>query len=560
MSEKTAATRPASGSGTARPLRLVSFVGLGGRRPDGSRGYLSTRYLWEGQRVETEFLAEALCSFFKPREVVLLATLEAQAEHGAALTARLAAAGVNPDFVELPAGASGDELWRQFELLAGALDLARRDTVLDITHGFRSQPFFSAAAVAFERAVTGREGQLRVVYGAFEARAEAENVTPVWDLTPFLELLDWSHALLLFLRTGQAEGVTAAVDDIGNRLLRAWAESGRRGPRPGEITSLSRALGRFGADLVALRSLGIVGTPGREGSAAELLRVLRAHRAQIEARLPPLARVLDRLEREIAPLAAGGALGVGDGEEALAALARRYLEMGRLLEAAIVVREAWLTRCTSGETGTPRTFQRDARLAAERQFRRRHAAEHERVSQLRNDLAHGGFRDNPARPERLVHGVTKAVAALRDGAPAPLAPATPLTAPDEAIFLNLSNHPSTGAANTWSEEQRQAALALAPRLVDLPFPAVPPDAGLDEIERLAGETLGRVPEGTVAAMVSGELALTMLLVPELQARGIRCLVATTRREVIELGDGRRESSFRFVRFRDCPALARAGDI
>lgn len=557
MSETASTALRADGAGTARPLRLVSFVGLGGKRPDGSRGYVRTCYLWEGRRAETEFLAEALCAFFAPREVVLLATPEARAEHGAALTERLAAAGVTPEFVELPAGASGDELWRQFELLGGALDLASRDTVLDITHGFRSQPFFSAAAVAFERAMTGRAGQLRVVYGAFEARSE--NVTPVWDLTPFLELLDWSHALLLFLRTGQAEGVTAAVHDIGNRLLRNWAQGGRQGPRPGEIASLSRALARFGADLVALRSLGIVGTPEREGSAAELLRVVRTHRPEIEASLPPLARVLDRLEREVAPLAGGGGLASGAGDGALAALAERYLAMGRLLEAAIVVREAWLTRCTPGEKSGSQALQLEARLVAERRFRRRHASEHKRVSQLRNDLAHGGVRENPTRPERLAHGVAAAVAALRGGESEPLTPPASPAAPGEAVFLNLSNHPSSGPAGSWSEEQRGAAIALAPRLVDLPFPAVPPGAGLEEIERLAEETLGRVPEETVAAMVGGELALTMLLVAALQARGVRCLVATTGREVVDLGDGRRESAFRFVRFRDCPALALAGD-
>ena len=59
--------------------------------------------------------------------------------------------------------------------------------VLDITHGFRSSPFFAAAAVAFTRLVDKNLADLQVVYGAFEAR-DANNITPIWDITPWLIL------------------------------------------------------------------------------------------------------------------------------------------------------------------------------------------------------------------------------------------------------------------------------------------------------------------------------------------------------------------------------------
>ena len=58
--------------------------------------------------------------------------------------------------------------------------------------------------------------------------------------------------------------------------------------------------------------------------------------------------------------------------------------------------------------------------------------------------------------------------------------------------------------------------------------------------------------------VLGEFTLTALLVAGLQERGVRCLAATTRREVVDLGGGRRETVFRFVRFREYPPLARSG--
>lgn len=132
-------------------------------------------------------------------------------------------------------------------------------------------------------------------------------------------------------------------------------------------------------------------------------------------------------------------------------------------------------------------------------------------------------------------------------------PPEPTLASDaQGVFLNLSNHPSE---TSWSKEQRAAAGALARSIVDLPFPAVPPTAGTDDVARLGVETLGRLPAGVAVAMVAGEMTLAFWLVAALQQRGVRCVAATTVREVVELGDGRRETAFRFVRFREYPRLA-----
>lgn len=542
-----------------RSLRLVGFLGLGGRRADGSTGYETTSYRWHGEEHATEYLAEALCRFFRPGEVVLLATARARAAHAETLRDRLQPFGVEPDLREIPEGATEPELWRQFEVLTDSVAIADRDLVLDITYGYRSQSFFAAAALAFERALAEDPGEVRVVYGAFDR--DRSSVTLVWDLTPFVDLIDWAHSLLLFLRTGQAGGVTAAVGRAGSGLLREWAAAGRGGARPGEIRDLAEALRRFGNDLTTLRSLDLVGARGGEGSAAALLARLSDYRSEIATRLPPLARVLDRLAREVAPLHGPDPLRSEGGARALAALARHYLETGRLLEAAIVARESWLTRLTSeGEEG-PRAFRIKVRLEAERRFLRDHPEVAKRVGSLRNDLAHGGFRDSPWRPDKLIQDVREVVDELERELLHVKPALLHAEAPAEGVFLNLSNHPSAPGAETggsgWSEEQLEAARTLAPRIVDLQFPRVPPSAGLEELERLAGEILRQVPRETAVALVTGEHTLTTLLVAALQERGVRCVSATTERQVTDLGGGKKETTFRFVRFRDYPALIRA---
>jgi len=115
-------------------------------------------------------------------------------------------------------------------------------------------------------------------------------------------------------------------------------------------------------------------------------------------------------------------------------------------------------------------------------------------------------------------------------------------------FVNLSNHPSAG----WSPEQRAAAEALGGVVVDVAFPDVPPMADTADVVALAREVCTRLPPDARLAMVQGEATLLVALVAELHARGVRCFAATTQRNSVDHGDGRRTLTFTFVRFRDYP--------
>lgn len=118
------------------------------------------------------------------------------------------------------------------------------------------------------------------------------------------------------------------------------------------------------------------------------------------------------------------------------------------------------------------------------------------------------------------------------------------------MFLNLSNHPTA----QWETAQIAAALALAATIEDLPFPAVPADAGEAEIDRLADEYARRIPSGVSHALVQGEFTLTLALVRHLQERGVVCLAAASERRTQTTTAGQKLSEFAFVRFRAYPLL------
>lgn len=123
------------------------------------------------------------------------------------------------------------------------------------------------------------------------------------------------------------------------------------------------------------------------------------------------------------------------------------------------------------------------------------------------------------------------------------------------MLINLSNHPKV----KWDGRQLAEALARFGAIEDLPFPAVPPNASVDEVAALAlkyvakcEQLLAGAPAGSSHAIhVMGEFTFTYRFVEEMEKRGIRCVAATTERLVTEdpKDPAVRTTVFRFVQFR-----------
>ena len=118
-------------------------------------------------------------------------------------------------------------------------------------------------------------------------------------------------------------------------------------------------------------------------------------------------------------------------------------------------------------------------------------------------------------------------------------------------FVNVSNHPS----DRWSEEQRQAALhgGLIDEIVDLPFPEINPTLCKGEVKKLAEDFLREhqnlLWDQDNIVLVQGEPIFSAHLREILLKNGILAVVATSRRIVEDLPDGRKAVKFEFVRFR-----------
>ncbi len=166
----------------------------------------------------------------------------------------------------------------------------------------------------------------------------------------------------------------------------------------------------------------------------------------------------------------------------------------------------------------------------------------------RNHVNHGGFTGNLTALE-IKEEFIGIVDEFIDFCGWELERPKPASSPKPPVFINLSNHPLAG----WSEKQLAAAREYGDPL-ELPFPAVSPEIGEEELKGLVDEYSAKVrdlAEGKTATVhIMGEMTFTYVLVQRLKECGIRCVASTSERVAEENPDGTKLSSFSFVRFRD----------
>ena len=146
------------------------------------------------------------------------------------LQARLAALSLKVPIknVMIPEGKSEREIWEIFQIIFDNLDRGD-EVVFDITHSFRSIPMLVMVVLNYAKVV--KSVSLKgIYYGAFEvlgtpAEVEkmplAERLAPIFDMTPFDSLMDWSVAIDRFLGAGDASLVAGLAKEGVKPLLAA---------------------------------------------------------------------------------------------------------------------------------------------------------------------------------------------------------------------------------------------------------------------------------------------------------------------------------------------------
>ena len=274
--------------------------------------------------------------------------------------------------VDIPDGKSEAELWEIFEAISEVVQEGD-EIAFDITHSFRSLPMIALLTIAYLKQVKGVKVQY-VLYGAYEARDNQG--APVFDLTPFADLLDWLAAAKIFTATGDSSELGQLIQEIQNdayRNRKAFAEN------------LPRALKNFGAALAEVSDdLLLARVPNLPESVINLIEKQKRASAEVSQWAPPLRLLLDKIAAAYAPFQ-------DDSLPTQAKLIRWYLNHNHIVQAMTLARE-WVVSYHLHKEGKD---WRDAAARKQMENQLNESLKQEAlwsdIVTIRNDLAHCGF-------------------------------------------------------------------------------------------------------------------------------------------------------------------------
>jgi hypothetical protein len=114
------------------------------------------------------------------------------------------------------------------------------------------------------------------------------------------------------------------------------------------------------------------------------------------------------------------------------------------------------------------------------------------------------------------------------------------------MLINFTNHPF----ESWSENQKNAAIEKYQIVKDIPFPHINPTADELDIKAEAVKYLELILQLEATAVhIMGEMNFTFQMINYLMQKGIECIASTTSRHVENFADGSQKSTFKFVKFR-----------
>lgn len=480
--------------------------------------------------------------------------------------------------ISISDGSSEDEIWKVFSCMYGVLKDGD-EIYLDITHGLRYLPMLAMVLLNYAKFL--RHVRVRdIIYGYWNRENRTAQIV---SLLPLSELQDWTSAADQFINAGFGEKlcrlympeVTKIRKDASLASFPCKESTGKGNPRLIASAGLQRLLGSIG--LFCNEQLTCLGRDAVSGVTAERVREnLNAVRGAGSDTLHiagPFIPILDRIRDAVEPyqpqsirnifLAAGDCCRHGMYQQSLT-----FLQEGIVTFVAEKFGLDWGTESGRKCVNSIFSIIQNSRPENEWQIPGKSESEREKnravmkrmyespavralaedfsiITELRNQYSHCGMlKDAKFTPDKMLNSIGKLAERISYESLEEV-----FRIGNESVFINFTNHPS----EKWSEEQLCAARAIG-TVTDLKFPDIPTDIAPDSFDSLVEEYRNKILElcrgrkGTVH--IQGEMTFVFRMVTELKARHIRCVASVTKRNTVDLGNGKSQSVFVFEGFRE----------
>ena len=159
----------------------------------------------------TSYFVKALQEAYPTHKVLLFLTEAASKKHKKDL--------LDEDFEIqiIKDGATENEIWEIFQTVTSSyregesLIPEGSEVIFDVTNGYRHLPMIILSIAVFLQKVRGIKVP-HIYYGAFDAKQNEE--TPLFDLAPFMKIMDWSWAAEHMIRTGDPKELGKSLREI----------------------------------------------------------------------------------------------------------------------------------------------------------------------------------------------------------------------------------------------------------------------------------------------------------------------------------------------------------
>lgn len=210
--------------------------------------------------------------------------------------------------VSIPDGKSEEEIWAIFDTVCNELNDSD-SVILDITHALRSLPMLAMVVLQYMQALR-KVSLAGIYYGAFEVLGTINQVrevavndrrVPIFDLTAFARLSDWSIAIDRFLAVGNAEMIHELVKMEAIPVIKAGPDGMKQEAMA--IKKMVKRLLDFTQAMATCRGRAI------SQCASSLIEALDDCRQA--ALVPPLVPLLDKIRERITGFSGGSEISDG---------------------------------------------------------------------------------------------------------------------------------------------------------------------------------------------------------------------------------------------------------
>ncbi len=405
-------------------MKLLTFLGVS--------KYQETIYTWQGQEYKSQYAPAASCHFLKPQEIIVYLTEDAEEQIFPDFKAVLPP-GLDVQPVPVPLGQNEGELWQIFNQISSSVQPGEQ-VAFDITHGLRSFPLIGLMAATFMR--SGMNVELcAVLYGAYDVGAlTSEGVTPMFDLTEMISLLEWSSAADRFNRTGDSRYLASLVKSQRKSMALAAGDDRELLDQVGRLGNLAGALAGISQSLRLIRPHLVM------QQAAELERRVEKAKPALAgtAAARPFSLVLDSVVAAYQPLALPDPSSpdqLKDNLQTARTMIRWYAEREQWVQAVSLARE-WLVSWLMVQLGISNLTNQAARRRVEYVVGAE-AGDYLSAKQdgedfspiflrgipdienllsfwltftnVRNDIDHAGMREEPGNPQDLIAQIQEGI-------------------------------------------------------------------------------------------------------------------------------------------------------